>query len=57
MFTFDTNATTSKHRFIYDGISGDLFCNSDGTGENEQVRVAWLSSGLNLGSDDLFVGI
>ncbi len=57
MFTFDTNATTSKHRLIYDGISGDLFCNSDGTWENEQIRVARLSSGLNLDNDDLFMGI
>ena len=48
-------ATTEAHRFIYDGGSGDLFYDSDGTGENERVKLAGLDSGLSLGSNNLFV--
>jgi Ca2+-binding RTX toxin-like protein len=57
MFTLRTAATRSSHRFIYNFGSGDLFYDSDGTGQNEQVRIAQLDSGLNLGNDDLLVGL
>ncbi|MBE9171371.1 tandem-95 repeat protein, partial [Pleurocapsales cyanobacterium LEGE 06147] len=53
-FTLGVAATTEFHRFIYDGRSGDLFYDSDGIGDNEQVRIAQLGSGLNLSNNDLF---
>ena len=57
MFIIGTAATSEEHRFIYDGISGDLFFDSDGNGENEQVKIAQLGSGLSLRSDNLFVNL
>jgi Ca2+-binding RTX toxin-like protein len=56
MFTLGTAATSSSHRFIYNVGSGDLFYDSDGIGQNEQIRIARLDSGLNLGIDHLLVG-
>ena len=56
MFVLSTAATSNEHRFIYDAGSGDFFYDSDGTGENEQIKIAQLDSGLSLGSDDLFFG-
>ncbi|NJO98890.1 MAG: tandem-95 repeat protein [Pleurocapsa sp. CRU_1_2] len=56
MFTIGTTATTEQHRFVYDVSSGDFFYDSDGTGENERIKIAQLDSGLSLGNDDLFVG-
>ncbi|MBE9168127.1 tandem-95 repeat protein [Pleurocapsales cyanobacterium LEGE 06147] len=56
MFNLGVAATTEFHRFIYDAGSGDLFYDSDGTGDNEQVRIARLGSGLSLGNDNLFIG-
>jgi Ca2+-binding RTX toxin-like protein len=55
MLSLGTAATSTEHRFIYDAGSGDLFYDSDGIGENEQIRIARLGSGLSLGSDDLLV--
>ena len=55
MFTIDAAATSDEHRFIYDAGSGDLFYDSDGIGDDEQVKLVRLDSGLNLGSDDLFI--
>ena len=57
MFTVGTAATSNKHRFIYNASSGDVFYDSDGTGENERIKIAQLDSGLSLGSDDLFVDL
>ena len=55
IFTLGTAATSKQHRFIYDGSSGYLFYDSDGTGDNEQVRIALLDSGLNLGNENLLI--
>ncbi|MEM9275442.1 MAG: hypothetical protein AAGA80_21115, partial [Cyanobacteria bacterium P01_F01_bin.143] len=52
MFVLGTAATSSEHRFIYSSDNGDLFFDSDGTGDNEQVKIAQLDSGLNLGNDN-----
>ena len=57
MFTLGAAATTEDQRFIYDGASGDLFYDSDGSGDSEQVKIARLNSGLSLSNDDLFVGM
>ncbi len=51
IFNLGTAATSEQHRFIYDGSSVYLFYDSDGTGDNEQVRIALLDSGLNLGNE------
>ena len=55
IFTLGTAATSEQHRFIYDGSSGYLFYDSDGTGDNEQVRIALLDSGLNLSNENLLI--
>ncbi|MDJ0682431.1 MAG: hypothetical protein QNJ18_21535 [Xenococcaceae cyanobacterium MO_167.B52] len=57
MFTLGAAATTSTHRFMYDGASGDLFYDSDGTGNNEQVRVAKLGSNFSLTNDNFYVDL
>ena len=57
MFTVGTAATTEQHRFIYNVGSGDFFYDSDGTGENERIKIAQLDSGLSLGNDNLFVDL
>lgn len=55
MLALGSAATTEAQRFIYGGGSGDLFYDSDGTGENERVKLARLNSGLSLGSDNLLI--
>ena len=57
MLALGAAATTEAHRFIYDGGSGELFYDSDGIGMNEKVKLAQLSSGLSLGSDNLLFSI
>ena len=55
MFTVGTAATNSDHRFVYDAGSGDLSYDSDGTGENEQVKIASLNNGLTLTHNNFYV--
>ena len=57
MFTIGTAATSNEHRFIYDAGSGDLFYDSDGIGDREQVEIAHLDSGLSLDNNNLFVSL
>ena len=54
MFTVGA-ATDNQHRFIYDTGSGDLFYDSDGTGNEEQIRLASLSNGLALTHNNFYV--
>ena len=53
MLVLDSAATTKAHRFIYDSSSGNLFYDSDGIGEEEQLQIVSLNAGLNLNSDNL----
>ena len=55
MFTVGTAATSNEHRFIYNSGSGDLFYDSDGTGDNNQLKLASLTTGLALTSNDFGV--
>ena len=55
MFTVGTAATSNEHRFIYDAGSGDFSYDSDGTGDNEQVKIASLNNGLALTHNNLIV--
>ena len=48
MFTIGTAATSDEHRFIYDAGSGDLFYDSDGVGNSEQIKIASLGTNLSL---------
>ena len=48
MFTIGTSAATNSHRFIYHASSGDLFYDSDGVGNNLQVKLAELDDNLAL---------
>ena len=57
LFTLGTAATSEQHRFIYNVNSGYLFYDSDGNGDNEQVKIALLNSGLNLGNENLSIGL
>ena len=56
-FVLGARATTVEHRFIYDRSSGDLFFDSDGIGNNQQVQIAQLGAGSALSNDDLLVGL
>ena len=56
-YVLGSGATTVEHRFIYDSNNGDLFYDSDGVGNNQQVQMARLGSGLALSNDDLLVGL
>ena len=55
MFTVGTAATNNEHRFVYDAGSGDLSYDSDGTGENEQVKIVSLNNGLTLTHNNFYV--
>ncbi|WP_019503400.1 Ig-like domain-containing protein [Pleurocapsa sp. PCC 7319] len=55
MFTVGTAATSSEHRFIYDAGSGDLAYDSDGTGDDEQVKIANLTNVPTLAHSNLIV--
>lgn len=39
-------------RFIYNSSSGDLFYDSDGTGNRQQIKLAKLDAGLALTNGD-----
>ena len=55
MFTVGTTATDNQHRFIYDTDSGDLFYDSDGTGDREQVKLANLNNSLALTHSNFYI--
>ena len=57
MFVIATAATSEHHRFIYDDISGNLFYDSDGNGDREQMRIALLDSGLKLENEHFWIGL
>ena len=46
MFTLGTSAVTNSHRFIYHASSGDLFYDSDGVGNERQIKLAELDANL-----------
>ena len=54
-FTFGSAAGDASTRFIYDSNSGALFFDADGTGAIEQVQVATLSAGLDMGYSNIFI--
>ena len=56
-FTVGTAATSNEHRLIYDTDSGDLFYDRDGTGNNSQLKLASLTTGLALTSNDFYVDL
>jgi len=43
--------------FIYDVSSGYLFYDSDGIGDNKQVKIAQLDFPLNLDNKILLIGL
>ncbi|MEM9272229.1 MAG: cellulase family glycosylhydrolase [Cyanobacteria bacterium P01_F01_bin.143] len=57
MFVVGTVATDDTHRFIYDDLTGDLFYDRDGNGNNEQVIIARLGSGLKLSHSNLWLDL
>lgn len=57
MFTVGTAATSSEHRFIYDAGSGNLFYDSDGVENNQQIRLATLETALALTNNDFYVDL
>ena len=54
-FTFGPDAWDASTRFIYDSKNGALFFDADGTGAIEQVQVATLSAGLEMGYNNIFI--
>ncbi len=54
-FTIGTGAVDSNTRFIYDDTTGDLFFDTDGTGEIEQVQLATLSLGLAMTNASIYI--
>lgn len=54
-FTLGTAATDSSDRFIYNQATGALFFDADGTGANQQVQIATLSTGLALTHADISI--
>ena len=48
MFTIGTSASSRSHRFIYHASNGDLFYDSDGVGNSQQVKLAKLDANLAL---------
>ena len=48
MFGVGAGATTWAQRVIYNGSTGELFYDADGSGALAQVKIAQLSSGLAL---------
>ena len=55
MFSLGTTATSNEHRFIYNSASGDLFYDSDGVGNTEQVKLAQLDVSLSITSSNFEV--
>ena len=54
-FSLGTAATRSSDRFIYDGTTGALFFDVDGTGDSAQVQIANLSPSLALTNSDIYI--
>ncbi|MEH2373716.1 hypothetical protein [Nostoc sp.] len=56
-FTLGTSATTSEERFIYNGATGALYFDKDGSATGfSQVQFAQLSTGLSLTNNNFVVG-
>ena len=55
MLTIGTAATSNEHRFIYNSGSGDLFYDSDGMGNNSQIKLASLTPSLALTNNNFDV--
>jgi Ca2+-binding RTX toxin-like protein len=51
-FVLGTAALDSNDRFIYDGTTGALYYDVDGSGTTAQVQIATLSTGLALTQND-----
>lgn len=47
-FVLGSSASSSNHRFIYNQDNGDLFFDSDGSGDSEQIQLATLSNSFEL---------
>lgn len=54
-FVLGTAAVDASDRFIYNQNTGALFFDSDGTGENGQLQLASLPTGLAMTNADIFV--
>lgn len=54
-FRIGSAAVDSSERFIYNGTTGGLFFDTDGTGASAQVQFAQLSTGLAMTNNDIFV--
>ena len=52
MLTIGSSAKDSSDRFIYNAGTGDLFYDSDGTGNSQQTKLAKLDAGLALTRSD-----
>ena len=52
MLTIGSSANDSSDRFIYNAGTGDLFYDSDGTGNSQQTKLAKLDAGLALTRSD-----
>lgn len=56
-FRIGASATTSEERFIYNGITGALYFDQDGSASRfTQVQFAQLSAGLSLTENNFVVG-
>lgn len=51
-FVLGSTSVDAASRFIYDGSTGALFFDADGTGAQAQVQLATLSTGLELSHAD-----
>jgi len=54
-FVTGTRAQDREDRIVYDGKSGKLYYDQDGTGAMAQVQIATLSKGLKMAASDFFV--
>ena len=50
-----TEAQDSRDRIIYDGKTGSLYYDKDGTGSAEQIKIAQMNKGLALSNTDFLV--
>ncbi|HAN46734.1 MAG TPA: hypothetical protein DCQ32_09325 [Cyanobacteria bacterium UBA8156] len=55
-FVLGAAATTATHRFVYNGTTGELFFDVDGTGATAPVLLATLTGAPALANTDILVG-
>lgn len=54
-FVLGSSARDVSNRFIYNGNTGALFFDEDGTGATGQLQLATLSTGLTMTNNDIFI--